>query len=562
MKGGIIKNVKRYFKDFKTVVSLIAYLLLTAVIFYSSLTDGTKSALQSDSFSAKISHVIEVLTFDRVVLEDEGKNKDLYPEEISLSGIPGELQIGKTYKVTYELLPKKTYELSKVRLSSSNESVFLVDNDGIVTPISAGTATLTATDEFSSVNKTIDVTVNSSVYVPEITFSQVDGFSKDDNFVYFSTSNGASAVYSISFNHSISRSAISLAFDESKCDAVLVKNKIYFYPKTVGDITLTLTATYDNVIGKNQTTSYSKTITVLDKTLPAYLGELNFNLENTSFRTDETLTLNANYQNFASGLFDAQKRLAFDYDDRYITTQINGDNLVITPIKAGNTAIKIHYPSSNGIKTASYDLTVKQGVPNEIKLVSPSSYAVTGDRMKFTVIGDNQAFDGKDFTWSVSDGSYISSTGEMVVNEKGKVTVTAKHKTVDGFTVSLDVEVKVPYTTKIRKLAGHFGLFFLLSLFAFVVYYRLAQVLNVKKQLTLGTILSILAGVLTAGISELFQSELFIAGRHVSFLDFLINVSGFLLATMICLIRVNLSIRRARKKKAKELGFEIVKLKS
>ena len=535
------------------------YLLLTAIIFYTSLTDGDKSALQSGNFSLKISQILEVLTFDKVVLEDEGKNKDLFPESIKISGINEDLQIGKTYKVTCELLPKRTYELSEVILTSSDENVFTVNDRGVVTPVSVGTATLTAKDEYSKITETLTITVGSGIYVPEITFGEITGFSKEDNSVYYSQSNGASAVYALDYKHSISQSAISLSFNENECDAILATNRIYFYPKTTGDISLTITATYDNIIGKNQTTNFTKTITVLDKAMPSYSSNLNIDISNTTLRTDDKITVNANYENFANGLFDAQKRIIYETDERFVSVDLDGSNLVITPIKVGNTAVIIHYPTSSGLKTAKANLTITQGVPKIIELVPAGSYMVVAEAMVFTVVGDGQVFNANDFYWSTT-GGHFRMNGELACNEKGRIVVTATHKTVEGFTVSYTIDVKHSYKTKIRKIAGHFGLFFALSLFGFVVYYRLMEAVRCKRKLTFGAIISIVAGVLTAGLSELFQSELFVAGRTASIVDVFINSGGYIFATLICIIRVILSIRRANKKLAKELGYEIVEL--
>ena len=293
--------------------------------------------------------------------------------------------------------------------------------------------------------------------------------------------------------------------------------------------------------------------------MPSYSSNLTLNLTDSTIRTDELITINANYENFASGLFDAQKRIIYEVDERYASLDLDGNNLVITPIKVGNTAIKIHYPSSNGIETTTMNLTINQGIPKVIELVPAGSYMVVSEVMVFTVVGDGQVFNADDFYWSTTEGNFRMN-GQLACQEKGRVTVTATHKTVDGFTVSYAIDVKHSYKTKIRKIAGHFGLFFALSLFGFVVYYRLMETFKVKKKLLLGSIISIVAGVLTAGLSELFQSELFVAGRTASIVDVLINSSGYIFATLICIIRVTLSIRLAKKKLAKELGYEIIKL--
>ncbi|MBQ3235429.1 MAG: VanZ family protein [Clostridia bacterium] len=103
------------------------------------------------------------------------------------------------------------------------------------------------------------------------------------------------------------------------------------------------------------------------------------------------------------------------------------------------------------------------------------------------------------------------------------------------------------YLTCVRKVIGHFSLFFTLAIFAFVVYYRLAEKLKPSKKLSLGTALSITAGILTAGISELLQSEIFVEGRAPEFSDVLLDSLGYLLATLILLFIYH--IRKRKKEK-------------
>ncbi len=77
----------------------------------------------------------------------------------------------------------------------------------------------------------------------------------------------------------------------------------------------------------------------------------------------------------------------------------------------------------------------------------------------------------------------------------------------------------------IRKAIGHFGLFLVLGIFAAMTYY-----LFIKNKL-LSLIISIVVGLITAGLSELFQG--IPAGRAPSFTDVLIDYAGYMIAVLL-----------------------------
>ncbi len=80
----------------------------------------------------------------------------------------------------------------------------------------------------------------------------------------------------------------------------------------------------------------------------------------------------------------------------------------------------------------------------------------------------------------------------------------------------------------IRKLFGHFGLFFLIGLFGFLFY-------NLKfKRIKISIILSVIIGFFISIFSEVLQ--LFASGRNSSFYDVVVNFSGLFSAIIFMLI--------------------------
>ena len=526
--------MKTFFKKKTTLICFIAYILITAFIFYGSLSSGKESSKQSGFVSETLSDIVEALTDSKVVLKEEGKIRELYPETIELSAPETPLKVGKAEVLSCSLAPKGNYELSKINFSSSNEEVLKVTKNGVLIPLSTGVSTITAKDEFSGVLKSVNLTVGSEEYVPEITFGALTGYSNEDNDAYYSPSNGVGAIYAIDYSHNNEKDKLSISVDGDKADVVLAFSKIYFYPKTVGDITFNLTATFDNINGKGQTATYSHTVSVKEKDLPSFNNDFSCDLKATTVKTLDVAKFTTNLSTFKSGLTSAQQRIFYACNGEILSASLDGDDLIITPKKVGETVFELYYPSSNGIKKAETTVSVLQGVPSSIKLSFASEYATVDKPLEFTVVGDGESFNAEDFEWTVSNGSF--KNGKLTAEKYGKVTVTATHKTVDGFSASVDLRVRYSYQTYIRKIIGHFSLFFTLAIFAFVVYYRLAERVKPSAKLLFGLVFTLTAGILTAGLSEVLQSGLFVSGRNPAFVDALIDLGGYLLSTLICLL--------------------------
>ena len=538
--------IKKFFNSKTTLISFIIYVLLTAFIFSQSLSSGSSSSQQSGRVSTLISNTIEFLSGNKVTLKDDGKIKELYPESIEFSGVDGELLVGKSYNLSYELLPKNNYSLSEVEFISSNESVVKIDKDGVLTAYGVGTATITLKDKFSGVSCEKQVTVSSSEYIPTLTFGKVTGFSAEDNNVYYSPTNGVGAIYSIDFETELEGYQIT-AVNSNDCDIVLGNKRVYFYPKRTGEILITLTATFENVNGLQQK-DYSYTINVLEKELPYYTTSLTLNATELSILTSENKTLTLNYSDYAANLSPAQQRVFYVSDSRFLSVSSNGNTITLTPKKVGETTFSVYSVYNNSLVENKVLVSVLQGVPNSIKMVSPSGWAVREKELKLFVIGDGNKLNSSDFNWTVNGENASVENGKFLSDKTGRYTITATHKTIDGFSASKTIEVKYSFHTYVRKIVGHFSLFLALAIFSAVVYHRLAEMLKPSKKTLLGTGLSLGAGFLTAGISELLQSGFFALNRGPSIADALLDFLGFIIGTAIYLI-IYIIYRKVKSKK-------------
>ena len=537
--------IRKFFNSKTTLISFIIYVLLTAFIFSQSLSSGTQSSNSSGRVSNLISQTVEFLSGNKITLKDDGKIKALYPESIDVFLQDSELTVGKAYQITYLLKPSGNYSLSDIEFSSSNEGVLIVDKDGLVTPLSKGVSTVTVKDKFSGVSKSVLVTVGNEVYVPSFTFGNVSGLSSADNGVYYSPQNSSGAVYSINYQSDLDINSI-VSVSGDGVDAVLGKNKIYFYPKRAGEITITVTASYNDVNGF-QTKTFSHAITVSEKALPSYTTPLIVSETEMVLPTNEERELSFNFSDYSAGLLDSQARLFYMVDDEFLSLSNTQSGIKFTPKKVGDTTFYLYSIYNNSLVKTEVLVSVIQGLPKSPKILAPSGWAVNGKELTLTVVGDGVKFSPSDFTWEVSDNASIVN-GKFYSEKNGTYTVTATHKTIENFTVTKTINVKYSYHTYVRKIIGHFSLFLVLAIFATIVYYRLAEMLNPNKKVLLGTTLSLTAGLLTAGLSEFLQSGIFVSGRGPSLTDVGIDFLGFILGTAIYFI-IYIIYRKIKTKK-------------
>ena len=542
-----VMKIKKYFNSKKTIICFIVYLLLTAFIFYQSLLSKSASTESSDRVFSLISKTVEVFTGNEVSLKDEGEIKSLYPESIEVSGVDDELTVGKLYQLDYELLPSGNYALSNVEFSSSNPSVIDVDKDGVVSPLSVGTATITVKDRFSGVYKELSLTVGNEVYLPEFSFGELTGFSSEDNNVYYSTENGAGAIYAISYQTNLEGGNLRVQSNDD-VDVVLGKNMVCFYPKRIGEIDINVNATFTNVNGVQQQT-YTYKINVIERELPSYITPLTISQTEIYLLTDKTRDLTVNFEQYTQNLTDAQLRLFYQVNNDYLDLLISGNLLKLTPVKAGDTEICLYSVYNNSICENKIAVHVVQGLPKSADIITTSEWAINGKNYPLRIVGDAVRFDASEFDWTVNDDSATVQNGVFVSEINGVYTVTAKHKTIENFTLTKTIVVKYSYHVYIRKIIGHFLLFFLLAFFAIVVYYRLAELLRPNTKVLLGTSLTLGAGFVTAVLSELLQSGIFTVGRGPSYQDVLIDMAGFLLSICIYLI-IYIIYRKGKNKKS------------
>lgn len=77
---------------------------------------------------------------------------------------------------TNELINFRYYDIRKLVFSSSNELIAEVDNNGVIYPKGIGTSTITVSNPFSGVEKTIDVNITNGTHISPYADLRISGF--------------------------------------------------------------------------------------------------------------------------------------------------------------------------------------------------------------------------------------------------------------------------------------------------------------------------------------------------------------------------------------------------
>lgn len=130
---------------------LCVALAFSLALLYSGCSSGQSNFTNASSSSYEI------------LPPSPSSMKDMEPEEILLSADRLELSPGETFSLSYSLLPKGSSPLDTV-YSCSDSTVATVSEDGVITALSAGTATITITLE-NNVSASLSLLVRSP-YIP------------------------------------------------------------------------------------------------------------------------------------------------------------------------------------------------------------------------------------------------------------------------------------------------------------------------------------------------------------------------------------------------------------
>ncbi|MBD3921360.1 Ig-like domain-containing protein [Paenibacillus sp. PR3] len=315
-----------------------------------------------------------------------------------------------------------------VTWSSSNTNVATVVN-GVVTPVGAGTVTITATTVDGSFTATSIVTVTDPVVPP----TSVTSVTLDQSTLSLTTS-GTAATLTATVNPSNATNK-TVTWSSSNTSVATVVNGVV---TPVGAGTATITAT--TVDGSFTATSI---VTVTDPVVPptsvtsVTLDQSTLSL--TTSGTAATLTATVNPSNATN------KTVTWSSSNTSVATVVNG---VVTPVGAGTATITVTTVDGSFTATSIVTVTDPTNPVTSVKGVSLNhktlSLTVGGAAatLNATVTPGNAT--NKNVTWSSSNTS-VATVVNGVVTPVGTGTATITVTTVDGrFTATSIVTVSNP----------------------------------------------------------------------------------------------------------------------
>lgn len=524
----------------------IAYILLTALIFYMALADGTKSSAQSAKVSDVFSDAVSFVTGGKLDLKSDGKSKD-FPKAIKLKGYDGRtLKTGETINFSYEFSPAGNYDFTEPEITVSDQSVILIENKK-ATAISEGVCTITIKEPKSCVTDEVTVTVSSEKYKPEF---KILGCTpdKDENgneAYYYDETDKTGTLYflkikneGVNFELFVNGTKI----ESSDKNFLIKKNGVLFYTSGTGN--------FNYVLKTDDGREESFSVTVTDKNLTAPEKPLiKFNRNEITVEKGETVK--SEFDSDKGNRVASQKLCPAVYDGDKI--ELKSGN--ITGKAVGNTDLTVYFAGKDGIETASLKIKVVNPSPTGAKMLSTNDYLIYGQDLHISIVKNNVTLPDDDFIWKVSDEAVAKiSSGKLHGANLGKVTVTATAKSDPTAVYEKVYEVRYSYFFLIRKIIGHFSAFLLLAIFAIIVYYRLAETINETRAEIYGPLYSLSAGLITACLSEILQLGIFTGGRIASLTDVLIDFAGFAFGTAIALL-VWFFMKKTRKTASFLSGF-------
>ncbi len=157
-----------------TYICLVIYIMCIIVLIVEASMNGTVSANQSNAVGGTLANFFNDVKGDQTVA--------VVPTDLNIKNKITTGYVGDTYKLEVESLPKDTTYKSVI-YKSSNDRVASINNEGVITFVNQGHATIEAINEkYTNIKDSFDI----DVFTVEATGieSFINNATKDDNNVY------------------------------------------------------------------------------------------------------------------------------------------------------------------------------------------------------------------------------------------------------------------------------------------------------------------------------------------------------------------------------------------
>lgn len=351
----------------------------------------------------------------------------VYPTAISFEESSYEVTVGETTTILAKFSPNGVTETGLTWTSSDN-TVATVSSSGVVTGISEGTVTITATskaDGCSNIKQSVEVTVNPVA---------VTGISVDDEDVELELGQSAEVTATVTPS-SVNQSVTAESSNESVATVSVSGSTITISSVGTGSATITVKPQADD----SYSTTIDVTVTGVSITSVTITGD------ETAVYVGGNLTLSASI--LPAG---ATQTVVWSSSDETTATVTGG---VVTGVAVGEVTITATSTEDN-TKSDTYTVTVN-AVPVASVTVSPSTKTLkVGEesQLAVSVKPDNAA--DKTVSWSSSDESVatVSSDGTVTAIKIGSATITATANDESGVSGTCEITVSATLVSSIAIL--------------------------------------------------------------------------------------------------------------
>jgi uncharacterized protein YjdB len=355
---------------------------------------------------------------------------------VSVTLASSSVQVGNTSQATAELRDARNNVLTgrTITWSSDNAPVATVNfTTGLVTAVSVGTASITATSEGVSGSATVTVTAAPPAPVASVTLS-----TPDSSLIQFDTVQVTAVLRDAANNVLTGRT---ITWSSSAPAIATVSSSGEVAAVSVGNATITATSE-----GVSQT---------LDLTIaPAPVATVNVSLASASIQEGATTQATAELRD-ARGNVVTGRTVVWSSGTPGVAT-VNATTGLVTAVAIGTASITA---TSEGI-TGSATVTVTAPPPApvaSVTLSTPDSSLFQFDTVQVTAVlrdAANNVLTGRTITWSSSAPAIatVSSSGEVAAVSVGNATITA---TSEGVNQTLDLTIApAPVATVTVALAS------------------------------------------------------------------------------------------------------------
>ncbi len=349
---------------------------------------------------------------------------------VTLNETAMSLKPGTTATLIATVKPESAKDKS-LTWSSSDESIVTVDENGKITAIKEGTATITVTTKDGGYKATVTITVTKDDI-------KVTGVSFDSKTLNLATGSSTNLKATVSPSDATNKG---LTWKSSDTSIVTVDQNGRITGKKAGTATITVT-TKDG--------EYTATITVVVKDEPVTGVKITGN-STMILKDSQTLKAVITPNNATN------KEVTWkSSDSSVVSVDKNGK---VTANKVGTATITV--TTKDGNKTATIKITVKEQLVTSISIGKDKKMTV-GESTKLSATVKPNNATNKGVTWSSSDPSVatVDQNGNVKALKPGtvKITATAKDDSKKSATITITVEKKqVSYVITLTPMPDEFG---------------------------------------------------------------------------------------------------------